>query len=87
MYPYTLQIKNFIFCISIAKILNTIYYLVILINGGIYMTFLRWLGGFVIIFWLMGVLFSKGGSLINILLIVAAIVFVIDISSTKRKKL
>ena len=51
------------------------------------MTFLRWLGGFVVLFWLMGVLFSKGGSLINILLIVAAIVFIIDILSSKRKKL
>ncbi|MBU3177299.1 MULTISPECIES: lmo0937 family membrane protein [Clostridium] len=51
------------------------------------MTFLRWLGGFVVLFWLMGVLFSKGGSLINILLIVAAIVFIIDILSSKRKNL
>ena len=67
--------------------LNTIYYLVILINGGIHMTFLRWLGGFVVLFWLIGILFSKGGSLINILLIVAAIVFIIDILYSKRKKL
>ncbi|MCB2305195.1 lmo0937 family membrane protein [Clostridium estertheticum] len=51
------------------------------------MTFLRWLGGFVVLFWLMGVLFSKGGSLINILLIVATIVFIIDILSGKRKNL
>ncbi|MBX4263549.1 lmo0937 family membrane protein [Clostridium estertheticum] len=51
------------------------------------MTFLRWLGGFMVLFWLMGVLFSKGGSLINILLIVAAIVFIIDILSSKRKNL
>ncbi|MBW9150806.1 lmo0937 family membrane protein [Clostridium estertheticum] len=51
------------------------------------MTFLRWLGGFVVLFWLMGVLFNKGGSLINILLIVAAIVFIIDILSSKRKNL
>ncbi|MBU3159931.1 hypothetical protein KPL37_09215 [Clostridium frigoris] len=51
------------------------------------MTFLRWLGGFVVLVWLMGVLFSKGGSLINILLIVAAIVFIIDILFSKRKNL
>ncbi|MBW9170245.1 hypothetical protein K2F43_03395 [Clostridium estertheticum] len=51
------------------------------------MTFLRWLGGFMVLFWLMGVLFSKGGSLINILLIVAAIVFIIDILFSKRKNL
>lgn len=49
------------------------------------MTFLRWLGGFVVLFWLIGVLFSKGGSLINILLIVAAIVFVIDLLSSRKK--
>jgi len=51
------------------------------------MTFLRWLGGFVVLFWLMGVLFSKGGSLINILLIVAAIVFIIDVLSSRRKNI
>ncbi|HEY8892023.1 MAG TPA: lmo0937 family membrane protein [Clostridium sp.] len=49
------------------------------------MPFLRWLGGFVVLFWLMGVLFSKGGSLINILLVIATIVFVIDVLSNKRK--
>ena len=51
------------------------------------MTFLRWLGGFVVLFWLIGVLFSKGGSLINILLIVAAIVFIIDVLSNRRKNI
>ena len=51
------------------------------------MTFLRWVGGFVILFWLIGILFSKGGSLINILLIVAAIVFIIDILSSRRKNI
>jgi hypothetical protein len=49
------------------------------------MTFLRWLGGFVVLFWLMGILLSIGGNLINILLIVAAIVFVIDALSSRRK--
>ena len=51
------------------------------------MTFLRWLGGFVVLFWLMGILLSIGGNLINILLIVAAIVFVIDALSSKRKSM
>jgi hypothetical protein len=51
------------------------------------MTFLRWLGGFVILFWLMGVILSVGGSLINILLIAAAIVFVIDAISSRRKSM
>ena len=59
--------------------------MVILMNGGIYMTFLRWLGGFVVLFWLILVLFNKGGSLINILVIVAAIVFVIDILFNRKK--
>ncbi|MBW9144664.1 hypothetical protein K2F40_02205 [Clostridium sp. CM028] len=51
------------------------------------MTFLRWLGGFVVLFWLMGVLFSIGGSLINILLVVAAIVFVIDVLSSRKRNM
>ena len=51
------------------------------------MTFLRWLGGFVALFWLMGILFSIGGNLINILLVVATIVFVIDVLSNTRKSM
>jgi hypothetical protein len=49
------------------------------------MTFLRWLGGFVVLFWLMAILLSIGGNLINILLIVAAIVFITDALSSRRK--
>lgn len=49
------------------------------------MTFLRWLGGFVVLFWLIGILLSIGGNLINILLIVATIVFVIDAIASRRK--
>lgn len=49
------------------------------------MTFLRWLGGFVVLFWLIGILLSIGGNLINILLIVAAIVFVIDAIASRKK--
>ena len=50
------------------------------------MNFLRWLGGFVVLFWLIGILLSIGGNLINILLIVAAIVFLIDAVSGRRKR-
>jgi hypothetical protein len=50
------------------------------------MNFLRWLGGFVVLFWLIGILLSIGGNLINILLIVAAIVFVIDAVSGRIKR-
>jgi len=60
---------------------------VILINGGVNMTFLRWLGGFVVLSWLIGVLFSIGGDLINILLIVAAIVFIIDVFFSRRRSM
>jgi len=49
------------------------------------MLFLRWLGGFVVLLGLMGLLFSIGGNLINILLIVAAIVFIFDALSSRKK--
>ncbi|ERK30262.1 lmo0937 family membrane protein [Clostridium intestinale] len=42
------------------------------------MKFLRWLGGIVVFFWLLGLLFRIGGGLIHILLVVAAIVFLYD---------
>lgn len=42
------------------------------------MGFLRWLGGIVVFFWLVGLLFKVGGGLIHILLVVAAIVFLVD---------
>ena len=42
------------------------------------MGFLRWLGGIVVFFWILGLLFKMGGGLIHILLIVAAIVFIVD---------
>jgi len=51
------------------------------------MPFLRWLGGFVVLVGLMGVLFSIGGSLINILLIVATIVFIIDALPSRKKSM
>ena len=43
-----------------------------------YMGFLRWLGGIVVFFWLIGLLFKVGGGLIHILLVIAAIVFIMD---------
>jgi predicted membrane metal-binding protein len=50
------------------------------------MGFLRWLGGIVVFFWLMGFLFKVGGGLIHILLIVAAIVFIIDLLMGRRNR-
>lgn len=49
------------------------------------MAFLRWLGGFVVLFWLIGLIFKIGGGLINILLLVAAIIFVIDAIFGRKK--
>ena len=49
------------------------------------MTFLRWLGGFVVLFWIIGLIFSIGGSLINLLLLVAAIIFVVDALFGRRR--
>ncbi|WP_143152519.1 lmo0937 family membrane protein [Clostridium cavendishii] len=43
------------------------------------MAFLRWLGGIVVFFWLLGLIFSIGGYFINILLVVAAIIFIVDL--------
>lgn len=42
------------------------------------MGFLRWIGGIVVFFWLLGLLFKIGGGLIHILLVVAAVVFLFD---------
>lgn len=50
------------------------------------MTFLRWLGGFVVLFWLIGLLFKIGGNLINILLVAAAVIFIADALSHKKNK-
>lgn len=47
------------------------------------MGFLRWLGGIVVFFWIVGLVFKIGGGLINTLLIVAAIVFLVDFISRK----
>lgn len=51
------------------------------------MTVLRWIGGFVVLFWLIGLIFRIGGSLINLLLIVAAVVFIVDAIFGRRKSL
>ena len=47
------------------------------------MGFLRWLGGIVVFFWLVGLIFKIGGGMINTLLVVAAIVFLVDFISRK----
>lgn len=49
------------------------------------MAFLRWLGGFVILFWLIGLIFKIGGNLINLLLLVAALIFIVDVLFGRKK--
>ena len=48
------------------------------------MGFLRWLGGIVVFFWLLGLLFKVGGGVIHILLVVAAVVFLVDFITGRR---
>ncbi|AGK97240.1 hypothetical protein Clopa_2377 [Clostridium pasteurianum BC1] len=55
-------------------------------EGWIDMTLLKWIGGIVIVFWILGLLFRIGGVLINWLLLIAAIVFIVDLISGKRYK-
>ena len=49
------------------------------------MGFLRWLGGIVVFFWILGFLLKIGGSFIHLLLIVAALVFVFDWLFNRKK--
>jgi len=49
------------------------------------MGFLRWIGGIVVFFWALGLIFRIGGGMIHILLIVAAIVFIVDMVFGRRK--
>ena len=48
------------------------------------MGFLRWLGGIVVFFWVLGLIFRIGGGMIHTLLVVAAIVFIVDMISGKK---
>jgi len=61
--------------------------MIININGKVVikMGFLRWIGGVVILFWALGLIFKIGGGLIHILLVIAAIVFIVDMISGKRR--
>ena len=49
------------------------------------MGFLRWLGGIVIFFWLLGLLFRIGGSMIHLLIVIAVIVFIFEFIFGRRK--
>jgi hypothetical protein len=56
------------------------------IQGGEYMTFLRWLGGIVLLFWALGFAFRIAGSFIHLLLLVAVGVFIYDLISGNRRR-
>ena len=49
------------------------------------MGFLRWLGGIVVFFWILGFIFRIGGSTIHMLLIVAAVAFIFDFIFGRKK--
>jgi hypothetical protein len=49
------------------------------------MGFLSWIGGIVICFWVLGLIFSIGGFMIQWLLVIAAISFIVDMISRKRR--
>ncbi|MDF2502716.1 lmo0937 family membrane protein [Clostridium sp.] len=50
------------------------------------MTLLRWIGGIVVVFWILGLLLRIGGVLINWLLIIAAIVFIVDLITGRKHR-
>jgi len=50
----------------------------------IYMGILSWLGGFIIVIWLLGLVLSIGGAMIHLLLVVTAIVFIFDFISGRK---
>ncbi|MFT5875372.1 MAG: hypothetical protein ACI8WT_004363 [Clostridium sp.] len=50
------------------------------------MGFLRWIGGIVVFFWALGLIFRIGGGMIHTLLVVAVIVFIVDKISGRRIK-
>lgn len=49
------------------------------------MGFLSWLGGVILLFWLIGLIFSIGGAFIHILIIVAVVVFLSDLIRNKKR--
>ncbi|HEY5587136.1 MAG TPA: lmo0937 family membrane protein [Ruminiclostridium sp.] len=49
------------------------------------MNFLRWIVGVIIIIWLLGFILHIGGNLIHLLLVIAVIVFLVDLISGRRR--
>lgn len=49
------------------------------------MGFLRWLGGIIVFFWLLGFLLRIGGGMIHLLIVLAVIVFLVDFFTGKKR--
>lgn len=49
------------------------------------MGFLSWVGGIIICFWILGLILSIGGLMIHWLLVIAAIAFIVDMISGRRR--
>ena len=49
------------------------------------MGILSWIGGVIVFFWVLGLILSIGGLMIHWLLVVAAIAFIVDMISRKRR--
>jgi hypothetical protein len=49
------------------------------------MGFLRMIGGIVVFFWLLGLILHIGGGLIHLLLVIAAIIFIYDFITGRRR--
>jgi len=50
------------------------------------MKLLRWVGGIVVFFWALGFILKIGGSMIHLLLLFSAIVFVVDLSLERVRR-
>lgn len=50
------------------------------------MAFLRWLGGIVVFFWILGYLLKFTGGAIHFLLVLAAVIFLLDWFTGKRRR-
>lgn len=51
------------------------------------MTFFRWLGGFIFLFWMISLIFKIGGTLANILLLISGAIFAIDLILDKKSSI
>lgn len=49
------------------------------------MGFLSWIGGIVLFFWVLGLVFSIGGVMIHWLLVIAAAAFIVSMITGKSK--